>query len=166
VSVLFSAAVLCAGAILQSTLLPHLAVLGVKVDIVLLLVAAWSIRRGVEAGLLWALIGGVAVDVVSAEPFGLSIVTFSLVAVIAGGIGPGLRRSSIVLPLSLIPLVSIVATLAGALVMQALGRPISWPVIVATVVLPAAILDTFAILIVYPLISIADHRLNTVEWPN
>ena len=54
--VLLSAAVLCIGAILQSTLLPHFAVLGVKVDLVLLLVAAWSIRRGVEAGLVWAMI--------------------------------------------------------------------------------------------------------------
>ena len=92
--------------------------------------------------------------------------TFGLAAVIAGGIGPGLRRSSIALPLALIPLVSIVATLVGALIMQALGRPISWPVIVATVALPSALLDTIAILIVYPLVSIADHRLSTVEWPN
>jgi rod shape-determining protein MreD len=166
VPVLLSAAVLCIGAILQSTLLPHFAVLGVKVDLVLLLVAAWSIRRGVEAGLVWAMIGGIAVDVLSAGPFGLSIVTFGLAAVIAGGFGPGLRRSSIALPLALIPLVSIIATLAGALIMQALGRPISWPVIVATVALPSALLDTIAILIVYPLVSIADHRLSTVEWPN
>lgn len=163
---LLSVFVLCTAAIFQSTLLPHLAVLGVKVDLVMLLVAAWSIRRGVEAGLVWALIGGVAVDVLSAGPFGLSIVTLALVAVIAGGFGPGLRRSSIILPLVLIPLVSIVATLVGALILQAVGHPISWPVVVAMVVLPAALLDTLAVLIVYPLISIADHRLSTVEWPN
>ena len=65
---LMSAVVLSLAAILQSTLLPHFAILGVKVNLVLLLVTSWSIRRGIESGLPWALIGGVAIDVLSAGP--------------------------------------------------------------------------------------------------
>jgi rod shape-determining protein MreD len=165
-SVLVSVAVLGLAAILQSTLLPHFAILGVKINLVLLLVTAWSIRRGIESGLQWALIGGVAIDVLSAGPFGSSIVAFGLAAVIAGSVGTGLRQTSILLPFILIPLISIVATLTGAFILQAVGHPISWPVIVATVALPSAVLDTFAILLLYPLVSAADHRLSTVEWPN
>ena len=165
-SVLITAAVLGLAAILQSTLLPHFAILGVKVNLVLLLVASWSIRRGIESGLQWAVIGGVATDVLSAGPFGLSIVTFALAAVIAGSVGPAFRQTSILLPFILIPLVSIVATLTAAFILQAVGHPISWPVIVATVALPSAVLDTLAILLLYPLVSFADHRMSTVEWPN
>ena len=163
---LMSAVVLGLAAILQSTILPHFAILGVKVNLVLLLVTSWSIRRGIESGLPWALIGGVAIDVLSAGPFGSSIVTFGIAAVIAGSVGPRFRQTSILLPFTLIPLISIISTLTSAFIMQAVGHTISWPIIVATVILPSAVLDTLAILLVYPVVSVADHRLSTVEWPN
>jgi rod shape-determining protein MreD len=162
---LVTAATLVVAAVVQSTALPHLAVLGVKVDLVLLLIVAWSIRRGVEEGLVWVLIGGLAVDVLSAEPFGASIVAFGLACIVAGSAGPALRKASALLPLALTPLASVVATLAAAFVLAALGWPISWPATVALVVLPAAVLDSLAMLIVYPVISAVDQRLATVEWP-
>jgi rod shape-determining protein MreD len=165
-STIISAIVLAGAAILQSALLPHFALFGVKVDLVLLLVVTWSIRRGVESGLVWAMLGGVSIDLLSAGPFGMSIVVFAICALIAGVVGPSLRRVSIVLPLLIIPVVAIVAVLTGALVLQVLGRPISWPVILTMVVLPSVVLDSLAGLVIYPLVSVADHRFGTPEWQN
>lgn len=153
-------------AVIQSSVLPHVAILGVKADLVLLLVIAWSIRHGVEEGLIWAFIGGIAIDVLSAAPFGVSILAFGCAALLAGSFGPGMRKASVLLPLALTPLASIIATLCAALALAALGRMISWPVIVALVVLPAAALDSLVMLIVYPLVSLVDQRLSTVEWPS
>lgn len=152
-------------AVLQSSLLPHLALLGVKADLVLLLVIARSIRRGVEPGLVWAVLGGTAVDALSAGPFGMSILAFGTAAVLVGILGPGMRKASVLLPLVLTPLASIVATLVAAMVLAVLGRPISWPATVALVVLPAAILNSAVMLVVYPIVSFVDQQLSGIEWP-
>jgi len=157
--------VLFLAAVLQSSFLPHLSVLGVKADLVLLLVIAWSIRRGVEPGLVWAVLGGTAADALSAGPFGMSILAFGAAAVLVGIFGPGMRKASVLLPLVLTPLASIIATLVAALVLAILGRPISWPVTVALVVLPAAVLNSVVMLLVYPLVSFVDQHLSGIEWP-
>lgn len=132
----------------------------------LLLVVAWAIRRGGEAGLVWALIGGIAADALSAGPFGISILAYGAAAVLVGAFGPGMRKASVLLPLILTPLASIVATLVMALALVLLGRPISWPATVALVVLPAAVLNSVVMLLVYPAVSLIDDRVSGVEWPN
>jgi rod shape-determining protein MreD len=153
-------------AILQSTLLPHLAVFGVKADLVLLVAVAWSVRRGVEDGLVVAVLGGIALDVLSASPFGSSVIAVGIAAIIAGSVGPSLRRASILLPLLLTPLTSIIATLVAAVLFILLGRQLYWPSTVALVVLPAAVIDTIAMLIVYPLVSFVDSRIASSDWPS
>jgi rod shape-determining protein MreD len=155
--------VLVVAAIVQSSLLPHLSVLGVKVDLVLLLAVAWSIRRGLEDGLVWAILGGLALDTLSAGPFGVSVVAIGVAAVVAGSIGPTLRRASVLLPLLVTPLASVVATLVAGLLLAVFGRAISWPATVALVVLPAAILDSLAMLVVYPIVSIVDTRFMSSD---
>jgi rod shape-determining protein MreD len=155
--------VLIAAAIVQSTALAHLEVVGVKVDFVLLLVVVWSIRRGIEAGLTWALLGGMALDVLSAGPYGTSVIACGFAAIVAGSVGPLMLRTSILLPLVLTPLASIVATLTAAMVMALLGAPISWPTTVALVVLPSAIIDSLAMLVVYPVASAIERRLDAVD---
>lgn len=152
-------------AIVQSVVLAHASIVGVKADLVLLLVIAWSIRRGAAAGIGWAIVGGVAVDLLSTEPFGVAVLSLGVAAVLAGSIGPSLRRSSALLPLAITPLVSIVTTLVSALILALVGWPIFWPVTVALVVLPAAVLNSLAMLVVYPVISTIDGRFGAAEWP-
>lgn len=152
------------GAVIQSTALSHLAVAGVKVDLVLLLVAAWSIRRGIEAGIVWAIVGGLAVDLLSVGPVGASVLAYGVAAVLAGATGPTLRQVSVLLPLTLTPIVSIIAVLLQAVVMALVGWPMPWPATVALVVLPSAALDSVAMLLVYPLVSIFDRRAHAPDW--
>lgn len=156
--------VLLLAAIIQSTVLAHLVVAGVKVDLVLLLIVAWSVRRGVEEGIVWALIGGVAIDLLSVGPFGASVIGFGFAAVLAGSLGPVLKQVSVLLPLVLTPLTSVVASLVAALAMAALGWPVPWPATVALVVLPSAALDTLSMVVVYPLVSLADRRPHAPDW--
>lgn len=152
------------GAILQSTALARVTVAGVKVDLVLLLVVAWSIRRGIEEGFVWALIGGFAVDLLTAGPLGASIVGFGCAAVLAGSVGPSLRQISVLLPLILTPLTSVIAILVTALVMAAIGWPMPWPATVALVILPSAMLDSLVMILVYPIVSLADRRPLAPDW--
>jgi rod shape-determining protein MreD len=128
------------------------------VDLVLLLAVAWSIRRGIEDGIVWAILGGLALDTLSAGPFGVSVIAVGVAAVVAGSVGPSLRRASALLPLLLTPLASVIATLSAALLFVLVGRVVSWPSTVALVVLPAAVLDSLAMLVVYPVVSFVDAR--------
>ena len=152
-------------AVIQSTTLPHLAIVGVKIDLVVLLVVACSIRRGIELGLIWAVIGGIALDVLSAGPFGVSVIGCTVAALVAGSFGPTLRRTSALLPLALTPLASILATLATAVAMALVGWPILWPQTVALVVLPSALLNSLAMFLVYPIVVEVDDRLAVSDWP-
>lgn len=154
--------VLLPATVIQSVVMPFLALHGVKVDVVLLLVTAWSIRRGVEAGVLWALVGGIFLDLLSAQPLGVSVVALGCVAALVGGVGPAMRRINPLLPLLLTPLASVLATLAGALVLAALGWRVDWPVTVALVVLPAALLDSIAMPFVYGAAVVVEQRLDSL----
>jgi len=164
IGLIVSVIVLLLGAILQSTALARIAVAGVKVDLVLLLVVAWSIRRGIEDGILWAFIGGLAVDLLSVGPPGASVIGYGCAAVLAGSLGPSLRQISVLLPLILTPLAAVIALLVSAIVMAAVGWPMPWPATVALVILPSAAFDSLAMFIVYPLVSAADRRPFAPDW--
>jgi rod shape-determining protein MreD len=57
--------------LLQSTVLPRITVLGVHPDLLLMVVTSWSLLRGSEEGMLWALIGGLGMDLLSGAQFGV-----------------------------------------------------------------------------------------------
>jgi rod shape-determining protein MreD len=59
---------------LQSGLAPHIRLLGATPDFVLLCVLAWAIDAPLEQGVVWALVGGVMQDLVSAAATGTSAV--------------------------------------------------------------------------------------------
>src|SRR5918911_3711443 len=66
----FGLAILPLAAIVQGTALDR-ALGGPRPDLVLLLVLAWSMIRGVAEGTVGGIAGGLALDLTSAAPFGL-----------------------------------------------------------------------------------------------
>jgi len=93
-------------AILQTTVLPHLPILGLIPNIIFLTVLAWSFHRGPNEGTVWALIGGLASDLASGAPLGISPVPMMVAALLAGASYRRVYRGNLVLP-ALISLVSI-----------------------------------------------------------
>lgn len=65
------AGVLALGALAEATVGHRLELGGGRPNVVLLLVVAWGLLRGIEEGALAGLIGGLALDLVSGTPFGL-----------------------------------------------------------------------------------------------
>lgn len=61
-------------AFLQVTFVPQIRVLGGAPDLVFLLVVAWSINASLDTGVIWAFVGGVLADLMSAAPTGASVV--------------------------------------------------------------------------------------------
>ena len=71
-------------ALLQSTVTARLVVRGVKPDLVLILVVIGTLIYGAKAGVFWAFLGGVGLDLFSGGPLGISSLGLMPVALVAG----------------------------------------------------------------------------------
>lgn len=146
--------------LLQVTLAPFVKISGVHPDLALILVIGWLILRGVREGLVWALIGGVSLDLVSNAPFGVFTLTMLLVALAASVSHGRVFGSSIVLPLGLTFPLSVLFNGLALLLLALLGRPVIWDDALFSVLIPAAIFDTAVMILVFPLLYLLNRALN------
>jgi rod shape-determining protein MreD len=157
VQVYLAIPLLVAIAIVQSTVLPHLAVRGVFPELPVLAVSSWSLLRGPREGLVWGFIAGVAVDLFSGAPFGAA--TLALLA--AGGLS-GLARGTVLQLRILLPVATaFVATTAYALVFLAIlrvsGQAVPWLGSLYRIILPVAAINAVLMPVVYGLLYLL-HR--------
>lgn len=161
-------------ALVEATLLPHLRVGNTQPDLMLLVVGAWSLQRGVEEGAVWGFIGGIVLDLLSAGPF--TAFTFALLAasLVLGidpttGIGRRSGRPFDSNPLTLIIGVSL-ATLSFHLVLlvalqlaPGTGRATNWLETAGRVVAPRILFNLVLIPFVYRLLGWFDRRTRRAE---
>ena len=143
----------------QATLSPYMKVGGVHPDLVLLLVIAWTVLRGIEEGALWALIGGVSLDVLSGAPFGVFSFTMLLVAVVTGLFHGRTFGSSIVLPLMLTFPLSLLFNGGALIFLNLLGHPLNFTDAFFYIMIPSAIFNTSLMLLVFPLLYLLNRWL-------
>lgn len=158
-SLIFSL-ILIGATLFQTTILPYLEISGVHPDLVLVLVIGWVVLRGWEEGVIWALIGGLSLDFMSAAPFGLFTLCLILVAFITSLVHGLTFGSSIVLPLSLTFPLSLFFNGIALLLLVFWGRPVIWSEALIAVLLPAAIFNTVSMLLVFPLLYLLNRWLN------
>ncbi len=88
--------------LLQSTAVNRIQVRGVKPDLVLLLVIVGTLIYGSRAGIFWAFIGGIALDLFSGGPLGASSLAL-IAATLVVGIGHStLSRYNMLVPVGAI----------------------------------------------------------------
>ncbi len=153
-------AILIGAALLQATVSPFIKISGVHPDLVFVLVIGWVILRGLGEGLVWALIGGLSLDLVSGAPFGILTLTMLIVALVTNLSHGRVFGSSIVLPLSLTFPLSLLFNGLALLFLTLLGRPIIWNSAFSDVLLPAALFNTAVMILVFPLLYLLNRALN------
>jgi rod shape-determining protein MreD len=157
---------LIAIAILQSTIVPQLAVWGVFADLPLLVVVSWSLLRGSREGIVWGFIAGVAVDLFSGAPFGAATLPMIAVGFLSGLGQAAVFRAHIALPLVAMFLATFVYDLLFLLVVRISGYPVAWLESLLRLVLPSAVLNT----VLMPVLFIIMRWLYTrfgrseMEW--
>jgi rod shape-determining protein MreD len=70
-------------ALLQATAPRPLGLVGVFPNLVVLAVVLWTLRRGLEEGLRWALLGGLLMDVLSTGPIGANLLAMLVATALA-----------------------------------------------------------------------------------
>lgn len=109
-------------AVLQSTLMPRLAIAGVAPNLVLVVLIVWVLLVRTQEGLVFALSAGVALDMLSSAPFGMAIVGLTLVTLLAGLGAANLFRAAWYLPYIAIAVGTLCYGLFQVAVLQATGH--------------------------------------------
>lgn len=102
--------ILAIAAILQASLLPFLTAGAGTPDFVFLLVLAWSINGTLRQNVIWAIVGGLLLDLLSIMPLGTTSLALIVIVALVSGLGERVYRVG---PAWLLGL-----TLAGTLFLQ------------------------------------------------
>ncbi len=150
-------------ALIQSSLGPFLTIADVRPDLVLVAVIGWTLLRGSKEGVLWAIIGGLCLDLLSSGPFG--VITVSLVVTsLLTRLGYGrVFGSYLILPLTLTFPLTLAYYLTYTLLLNVLNKPIPWLPALSNVILPASVLNIAAMLLLFPLLRLLHRRTGRKE---
>jgi rod shape-determining protein MreD len=110
---LIFALLIAAAAFSQAAILPTFHMLGVLPNVVLVLLLVWCAMRGTAEGLLWVFGTGLLLDVLALDPLGTNGLALLIVVLLAGPVRRKFFHTSLVFPI----LLAMVATLVHALVL-------------------------------------------------
>lgn len=155
-----------AAALVELSFVPYVGVEGAYPHPVLVFGVIWTIADGLESGLGWALVGGVALDSLGARPLGSS--SFALLISVGGAslIGRSFIRIRPLAPIVAIPILSLVNSMILLGLLSALRPPVAVTDPVATF-MPGAVFDAVLGIVFGPLIvSVRDRRRveERVDW--
>ena len=157
---------LVAVALLQTTVMPHLAIRGVFPDLALLVVVSWSLLCGTREGAIWGFIAGLAVDLFSGAPFGAATVSLMAASFLSGLGEVTVVRARFVLPSIVMFAATIIYDLLFLFIVWISGQPVAWLDSLTDIILPTAVLNA----VLTPVVFIALRRLHTffsraeMEW--
>lgn len=147
-------------ALVQGAWLSRVTILGARLDLIWMLVLVWAAIRGRNEALVWCVIGGFVLDLLSAGGLGVYILALLAVAYL-GGQPWG---QALGLPALRLFLLAVTAGLAYHLVLllalASTGRPIDWPYAVLRVAFPSVALNATLSPLMWLLLSWVDRRLR------
>ncbi len=131
----------------------------------LLMVVSWSIIRGMQEGIVWAIVGGVWLDLLSALPFGTMATAMTVTCVLAGWLGGPLVQVNTLLPLTMAPVVTVIFNLTVVLLLEVLGVKQDWANLVTDIVVPLALLNSVAMVPLYGALYGISRRIQPdIRW--
>jgi rod shape-determining protein MreD len=150
--------ILLALALAESSWGRAISITSVHPDLVLVAVIGWTLLRGTTQGLIWAVIGGLCLDLFSGGPFGLTVIPLVAVSLLARLGHSRVFGAQFILPLVLTFPFSVVYYLVYTSLLYLLGRPIEWTPALTHVILPASLLNIGAMLLLFPLLRWLHRR--------
>jgi len=153
-------------AVVELTVGPYLLVGTTQPHLVLVVGIVVTVAVGLEAGLVWAFVGGLVLDVLAQRPLGSSAFALLLCVGATAVLARLLVRIRLLVPIVATLVLSLAYSMILFLAFNALDAriPVTDPV---SVLLPSVIYDTALAALIGPLaISIHDRRLDQerVDW--
>jgi rod shape-determining protein MreD len=126
--------------LVQTTVAPHLTVLGAKPDTTLVMVMCVALLRGPMWGSVVGFGTGLLLDIALMQTMGISSFLFTLAGYFGGRYGEGLDTDSWVPPLFTVFISTLVVQFLNAVIMFLLGIEASATFVLIRIVLPSAVL--------------------------
>ncbi len=118
--------ILALAASLQSSMVPQIRILGGEPDLVFLIVLSWSVNTGLEERVVWALVGGIMQNLLSAAPLGASSMSMILIVFAIDVIRRQVYRIGLPLLVLLVIFGSLFHQLVLMLILSMVGFEIQW----------------------------------------
>ncbi len=156
------AALLLMVALVQTELAPDF--WHVRINVVLVVVACWTLLRGVEAGMRWALYGGLALGLLTPLPLGAHLLSLALVVLVIGGLAEAYPRDNLLVPTLCVVGGSILESTILALVQRMGGTGVNWSGYLWMIMLPETLLNVLVALPLYMILRGLDRRDRRRGW--
>lgn len=150
-------------ALLQSTVMPRITLWGVHPDLMLMVVTSWSLLRGGQEGMLWALLGGIALDMFSGARFGVCTLPLLVVSFLSSLSARNVFRFDLLVPILITPLASLLYNGLLLVLLNMLGWPAAWGESVVRIVLPSMLVNSLGMPFVYLIMRTIDRRTGREE---
>jgi len=147
-------------ALLQATVVPVIPYVGIRPDLVLLLVLAWTMVRGTTEGAVGAMVGGLALDIFSPLPLGTHALAMLAVIVPVGWLGTPFYRGNLVFPISGAFLATVLYNVLLLGLSRLVGQNILFGGLLWRVVLPMALIEATLMPLIYWVLDRIDRRVH------
>jgi len=129
-------------------------------SLVMLLVLTWSIRSNLLSGFVWALVGGILLDLYSAIPIGTSSAALMIIVYAANGAAQQLYRMRIVTLLAMTLLATLFLQAYTYCVLLLLGLSYDIVMVIRLVFIPTIIYNLVGALPTYAIVRLIQRRLR------
>ena len=129
-------------------------------SLVMLLVICWSLRSSLAEGFVWALVGGIMLDLLSVLPVGTTSAALVLIVFIINGVAQQLLRLRILFLLAITALATVFMATYTLLALLLLGNSYDFPSFVRLVLIPTMIYNLIAVLPLYAFVRLLQRRLE------
>jgi rod shape-determining protein MreD len=150
-------------AITQSAIISDLTLLEGRPDLILIVVVAWGIIGRYRESMLWGLFGGLALDLLSGLPFGVTAINLILIAFLVSFSEGRFWESHILMPLGVMLITSPLFYGLSIMTLLLLGYDIELGIAVFRVVLPGTFLNLLLILPGTQIMSAIDRVIHPPE---
>jgi len=153
-------------AIVELTVGPYIRVGDAQPHLVFVFAVVWTFAIGFESGLVWALVGGIALDVLAQRPLGTSSFALIIAVGLAGAIARLFIRWRALVVVPAVAALSLVYSMTLFLLLGALGTSTATQDPIA-VLLPSVGYDAIVAILVGPLaVAIHDRYVEEerVDW--
>lgn len=135
--------------IFQATVVPHMAVLGAKPDIVIILTALYGFTYGPQIGTVAGFFGGLLGDLLSGPHVGVGLISKSIVGFFAGLVKRAIFVENVLLTMLAIFIATCINQFIYVGFMFLLGEATPIKVLITGIVLPSATYNTILAPFVY-----------------
>jgi rod shape-determining protein MreD len=143
--------ILALAAALQAGFLPHFSSGGLP-DLVFLLVVAWALNTDLQDGVIWALVGGILLDLFSALPLGVSSIPLLVIVFVISGLGQRFFQLGGLVLFGVTLVGTLFQQLVLMLLLAVLGHQVNWLFDLVTFVLPTVLYNLILVVPIYALV--------------